>query len=553
MELQRSVAHRTSLLSNIQEMRNRVRRPNVSFDNEVSIIRASYEENGTNRQNAEIGRKSISGRRGVMEVARKSIFMSNETQNQPKISKFKGRVTGIDMRKSTSDVRSEKDHSKEHNSHRSNLRSTKETNFYPNEEANQTFEQDMSEHVAIKELSTKKESSVKFRDAVSNLKIGTLPQNTISKSFFTDFMKVVFREGDDSEEDSMASINKKTRKDLIEKKRERIKRYRMSKRYVKSVAAVQASAERRNPFRDKFHFATEESINKTVRFTSEKQNMSPDLVNPSQDSLKDDSRYLTVQNQLKNVSFEGSFDPDRSVSKQDKAPAGEDKSTKPRQPMPWENRRRFCLTDSMMQPSIKFLKRPLELLSKSFKESIFDCESEIYKFMEGQDPQKIQLFKHLSFMNGGKFNRANYLRNIQANIEYFESFLRAGVSQREGNKSSFLSPVELLRGDPVLSCIRQFFNCESVLIMLSLYFKVLFHSLDMPKAESIAVIALNLSYIHDKFLYKFEAFSMLGKVFERKRDTERALFCFTRAMQLCWEEGDLVRDGLTCDRIGRLL
>lgn len=468
--------------------------------------------------------------------------------NQLRVSKFNPK--GANMNESTS-FYSISDKAGQHDeSQESKLKSTLETDYENLKVSKPALEGEEETQVMIQDLKLDANQPHGGILKKRNSKIHTLPAKQEEKQHFSHFMKVLFNEKTESSSLLADPQQQQETKQPLKLKIRRIARFRMSKVYAKSVTEV-VSNQPSNNFgspNTNMQSGTSELAGSRIQSNSIEQKPHHHRIRSHTQEERETSERETksipknphkpLRSQDESVDLKASLD---SVAQ--KPPA------KPLVPV-WKNRR-FCITDTLMLQSVKRLKKPLEVLASRFKSTMFDCEKEIFDNPKFNDQRQLAQLSSIPFLVAGKFHKGQYAKNVQACLESLLELLKlAGTykpSSRSGSRSAGL---DVLQRDPVLLCIKSVFNCESILILLDIYFKICFHSLDLEKSEALAKVMLSLSYLHDSFLYKYEAYFMLGRVMERKRETEKALFCFTRAMQLCWEEGDLERDGLACDKIG---
>lgn len=440
---------------------------------------------------------------------------------------------------SSSDKAAQNDESQE-----TKLRSTLETDFENLKISKPALEAEEETQVMIQDLKLDgprpKDGILKIR----NSQIHTVPAKNNEKPHFSHFMKVLFNEKTESSSFLADPIKQKQPKDSQKPKTRIITRFRMAKVHTKSVTEV---ASNHQP--DKFaspntHLHSMNSDFERSRFQSKSTEHKPVHPRLQKQGSEAESRLVAKNTHKLPRSNEDSAD-----LKASRDSVRRRSSAKQLIPV-WKNRR-FCITDTLMLQSVRRLKKPLEVLASRFKATMFDCEKEIFSNPKFNDQRQLAQFASCPFVVAGKFNKGQYAKNIQACLESLLELLKQAGSYRPATRSGGRSGgAEVLQRDPVLLCIKSTVNCESILILLDIYFKISFHSLDLEKSEALAKVMLSLSYLHESFLYKYEAYFMLGRVMERKRETEKALFCFTRAMQLCWEEGDVERDGLACDKIG---
>lgn len=467
--------------------------------------------------------------------------------NQQVISKFnpKGSVLNASTSVySSSDKAAQNDYSQE-----SKLKSTLETDYENLKVSKVALESEEKSQVIIQDLkldgARANEGILKKRSS----QIMTLPAKQNDKPHFSHFMKVLFNEKTESSE-QLVEPPQNGRQNEVQKPRPRIiARSRMSRIHTKSVTEVLMSNRQTEKFpspntnqqsgQSGFDYSRLQSKSTEHKPPPNQIHPHARFETPEQaKNLKPITRQKRPHHQEETADLKASLD---SVAPQ----------VEPRPLVPvWKNRR-FCITDTLMLQSVKKLKKPLEVLAARFKSTIFDCEKEIFDNPKYNDQRQLSQFSSCTFIMAGKFNKGQFTKNIQACLESLLHILKqAGSYKPQSRPGSHSTGSDVLKGDPVLTCIRGIFNCESILILIDIYFKITFHSLDLEKSEALAKVMLSLSYLHESFLYKFEAYFMLGRVMERKRETEKALFCYTRAMQLCWEEGDMERDGLACDKIG---
>lgn len=478
----------------------------------------------------------------------KTTIKQRPAGNQQVISKFnpKGSVLNASTSVySSSDKAVQNDYSQE-----SKLKSTLETDYdnlkaskvaLESEEKSQVIIQDLKlDGVGLHEGILKKRSS----------QIMTLPAKQNDKPYFSHFMKVLFNEKTESSE-QLAEPPQNGRPNEVQKPRPRIiARSRMSRIHTKSVTEVMIS----NRQADKFSSPNTNQQSGQSEFDHSRFQSKSTEQKPPQNQTRPHARFESTEPATNLKPLTRNKRPQNQEEPADLKPSMDSGGPKvePRPLVPvWKNRR-FCITDTLMLQSVKKLKKPLEVLAARFKSTIFDCEKEIFDNPKYNDQRQLSQFSSCTFIVAGKFNKGQFTKNIQACLESLLHILKqAGSYKPPSRPGSHSTDSDVLKGDPVLTCIRNIFNCESILILIDIYFKITFHSLDLEKSEALAKMMLSLSYLHESFLYKFEAYFMLGRVMERKRETEKALFCYTRAMQLCWEEGDVERDGLACDKIGK--
>ena len=216
-----------------------------------------------------------------------------------------------------------------------------------------------------------------------------------------------------------------------------------------------------------------------------------------------------------------------------------------------ENRvnRRYCIVDNFLYNSTRPLPEKLEFLLDLFKKTIFSSETDFVERIK-LETIKTKIFGNIAFLGSKGYDKKAYLNNFQLVIETLISHFRSmDLSKSFGKKSSMLN-FHVLKGDLVYLAIRKLVNFESMLIIFDLYFKILLALGSLEKAESLGKVCLSLAYIAGLSNFKIEAYNMLGQVFERRKQPETALLCFTRAMQFCIEAKQKVRECYMCDKIG---
>lgn len=215
-----------------------------------------------------------------------------------------------------------------------------------------------------------------------------------------------------------------------------------------------------------------------------------------------------------------------------------------------QDNRRYCIVDNFLFNSARPLSDKLNACVERFKSTLLDCEKDM---IDLTDNVRLKAFSHISFLGTKKFDMKGYLQLFQSVIEMLISHFR-GVdvvkSLSKRSNLSFATTKHPLKSDVVFMAVRQVLNFESVLLFFELYFKVLILATNLDRAEHIGRLALTIAYIADICHFKIEAYSMLGQVFEKKRMTESALFCYTRSMQFCLEAKDKTREFYMCDKIG---
>lgn len=216
------------------------------------------------------------------------------------------------------------------------------------------------------------------------------------------------------------------------------------------------------------------------------------------------------------------------------------------------NPRRFCIIENYMVNTTRPLSKLLVTSIRRFKETLFSCEKDVYEKI-GLDPKMIDLLAHQPFLQTAGMQRATYLQHLQGLIETLMNALRhnqtsnsAGVNKMgvvfgfsNANKPKesgwSYSKTHPLRNDVLFAIIRKFFNPHTVFLVLVFYMRVLLTTDMKDKCLALGKILLSLSYILDSEMCRVEAYSQLGHYYEKYKDHETALFCFTRAMQHCWD------------------
>lgn len=217
------------------------------------------------------------------------------------------------------------------------------------------------------------------------------------------------------------------------------------------------------------------------------------------------------------------------------------------------NPRRFCIIENYMVNTTRPLSKLLITSIRRFKETLFSCEKDVYEKI-GLDPKMIELLAQQAFLQTSGMQRPMYLQHLQGLIETMMNALRhsqGGVAGGGANKLGLVfghtnankskdavwsySKSHPLRNDIVYSIARKLFNPHTVFLVLVFYMRVLLAADSKDKCLSLGKILLSLSYVLDSELCRVEAYSQLGHFFEKYKDHETALFCFTRAMQHCWD------------------
>jgi hypothetical protein len=211
--------------------------------------------------------------------------------------------------------------------------------------------------------------------------------------------------------------------------------------------------------------------------------------------------------------------------------------------------RRYCIVDNFLYNSTRPLPEKLETLLDLFKETIFTCETDFQEKMN-LEAMKSKIFSSFGFIGSKGFDKKGYLNTCQSVIEMLISHFRGLDISRSLNKRSVVLNHHILKSDLVFLAIRKIVSLETTLILFELYFKILLSLGSLDKAEALAKLCLSIAYIGSLSRFKIESYNMLGQVFEKRRQPEIALLCFTRSMQFCIEAQDKVRESYMCDKIG---
>jgi hypothetical protein len=221
-------------------------------------------------------------------------------------------------------------------------------------------------------------------------------------------------------------------------------------------------------------------------------------------------------------------------------------------------KRRMAMLDAFIEKGGKQMSAKMESFYAKFKRSIFNIETDINRNIQF-DLTALPNFNKIPFFEGGRISRVDYLENLKTTfnklMNHFRELPTPNISKsgalevsKESSKSDSLA---MLNQDQIFVLIRNIENLETMLIFLFHYAWVLHHFGFLLKSELIANLLLSLSYVYDKWSYKIESYLLLGAIQESKLETELALLCYTRAMQMSWESGDRSSEKYFCDKIGR--
>ncbi len=213
--------------------------------------------------------------------------------------------------------------------------------------------------------------------------------------------------------------------------------------------------------------------------------------------------------------------------------------------------RRYCIVDSFMYNTNRQVSNSLASQISRFCKHILDCEKDILKGM-GFDNSRIGMFNSFPFFIDGNFSRIGYLHHCQNIIEQLIIEIRNAPHPKSVLKRQSVSLIECLKGDHFFLNIKRLFNFGSISQLLSLYSKYLLANGVMDKAEAVSKIALSVAYIFGSNSYKTESYFDLGCYYEKMMETELALFCYIRSMQMAMTTGNKQRESSICDKIGRV-